>query len=189
VVFFVGRLAYAAAPERAGFTGDLGLGIAVTTVPQTESSMTCMPASSGSSRCLSEESTTRGAKVGLAGLSLSLGGYLSPAIALLFRIAPTSYFEDRTQFIQSFYGPVVEVWPHDRFFLSGGVGFALYGPNPLFSQSSEETRASWGLDFRVGAALVNSRRHAFTLSFEFIPGFYKKGNVMGYALVAAWKWY
>jgi hypothetical protein len=99
-----------------------------------------------------------------------------------------SYFRGNEQIVHAFYGPIVEAWPSDRFYLSGGVGLGIYGPNPFLSRSSTEPDTGVALDFRVGAALVNATNHDFTLSVEVSPGFYDE-LVMGYALVGAWKWY
>jgi hypothetical protein len=175
----------AAEPRREGFTGDLGLGFAVTSVPKV--TVTISGGSSGG--FTSDVSRTREARIGFAPLSLSLGGFLSPSVALLFRATGTSYFEDGDQFSHNFYGPVVELWPHDRFYLSGGVGFAVFGPNPFLSTSDVDPEGGWALNFRVGTALLNAENHDLTLSLEVIPGFYEDESVQGYALVAAWKWY
>jgi hypothetical protein len=126
---------------------------------------------------------------GLAPLSLSLGGFVSHQVALLARIAGTSYFVNGDQIGHSFYGVGVEVWPIDRLYLGGGVGFALFGPNPLYSSSPMDTESGWALDLRVGAALAGGTNHDFTLSLEVIPGFYGDDIVTGFGLVGAWKWY
>jgi len=174
-----------AEPRREGFTGDLGLGFALTSVP--ERTLTIAVGPNGT--VVSEGPAKRELKVGFAPLSLSLGGFLSEDVALAFRIAGTSYFEDGDQFGHNFYGPIVEIWPGDRFYVSGGVGLALFGPNPLTSSSDADPEGGWALDFRAGAALINSENHDLTLSVEVIPGFYDGESVQGYAFVVAWKWY
>jgi hypothetical protein len=174
-----------AEPRREGFTGDLGIGFALTSVPV----RTVMIITGPGPTVVSEGPAKRELKAGLAPLSLSLGGFLSEDVALAFRIAGTSYFEDGDQFGHNFYGPIVEIWPGDRFYVSGGVGLAVFGPNPLISSSDMESETGWALDFRAGVALVNSENHDFTLSVEAIPGFYEGESVQGYAFVAAWKWY
>ena len=135
------------------------------------------------------ERTETQAKFGLAPLSLSLGGFLNRHIALLFRAAGTSYFEDDDQVVHSFYGPVVEWWPAERFFLGGGIGFALFGENPLIDSGGGDLEGGWALDLRVGTALVGGTHHDVTLSLEAIPGFYEDDVVTGFGLVGAWKWY
>jgi len=178
-----------AQPERRGFTGDLGLGLGFTHVQETTYEATTGGPLACPGGC--ETSTTAGkTHVGLAGLSLTLAGYLNPHFALGARIATTSYFQDGDQWANNFYGPILEVWPHDRFFLSGGAGLGIFGLNPLFSRGPAHSETALALDFRAGVALINGVHNDFTLSGEVIPGFYSDSQtVVGYGLVAAWKWY
>jgi hypothetical protein len=173
-------------PKREGFTGDLGLGASITTVAEDDP-----PPPPGSTPFTPVQHTdTREAKLGLAPLSVSLGGYFTPTVALLFRASGTSYFQNGDQYVNNFYGPIVEIWPHDRFYLSAGVGLGVFGPNPLVSRSSRDPLVGLAFDARAGVALINGKNHDLTLSIEVIPGFYKNDeSVQGYALVAAWKWY
>jgi hypothetical protein len=175
----------AAEPRREGFTGDLGIGFALTSVPVRSISVTGV----SGPVVMTQQVETRELKAGLAPLSLSLGGFLSEDVALLFRLTGTSYFEDGDQFGHNFYGPVVEIWPIDRLYLGGGVGFAVFGPNPLTSSSDADPETGWALEARAGVALINSENHDLTLSAEFIPGFYEGDAVQGYAFIVAWKWY
>jgi hypothetical protein len=178
-----------AQPKRKGFTGDLGLGASITTIPKDADPPP--PAFGGPPPVPAESKETREARFGLAPLSLSLGGYFSPTVALLFRTSGTSYFRNSNQYVNQFYGPIVEIWPHDRFYLSAGVGLGVFGPNPLVSsRSSGDPEAGLAFDARAGVALINAENHDLTLSIEVIPGFYRNDDsVQGYALVAAWKWY
>lgn len=172
-----------AAPRHQGFTGDLGIGLSFMSVP---SDSRCSISVSGGITCTND---AREGHVGLAPLSLSLGGFVTHEVALLARVSGTSYFESGDQITHNFYGVLAEVWPIDELFLSGGIGLAIYGPNPLFSRSSRESVGGWALDFRVGTALAQGTNHDFTLSLEAIPGFYDGETVHGFALVGAWKWY
>ncbi|HKY35641.1 MAG TPA: hypothetical protein VJN18_06880 [Polyangiaceae bacterium] len=177
----------AAKPRHSGFTGDLGIGAALTLVPH-HSVSACSSTLPGGCVAPSSTSETR-SEFGLAPLSLTLGGFVSPEVALAARFAGTSYFKDDDQIGHNFYGAILEYWPIERLYVSGGIGFALFGPNPLFSSSSRELEGGWALDFRIGAALAGGRDHDFTLSLEAIPGFYDDDIVTGFGLVGAWKWY
>ena len=174
-----------ARPHHEGFTGDLGIGLALTFKPEYSETI-CGGISPG---CVPGVTTSHQGEWGLAPLSLSLGGWVSPKVALLARATGTSYFRGGDQISNNFYGAAVEVWPINAFYLSGGVGFGIYGPNPIFSRSSLSPQTGFALDFRVGAALAQGTNHDFTLSFEAIPGFYDGDSVTGLALVGAWKWY
>ena len=170
-----------AAPERAGFTGDLSIGGSLTTRTVTSSSL-------GSNGTSTDETSTE-LEPGLAPLGVSLGGYFTPRVALLFRLAGTSYFRGSHQYLQLFTGPMVEYWPRDRWFLAGGIGLGTFTPNPLTGSSVVISREGLALDARAGAVLAGGNRHALTLSLELIPAFYKNRAQAGAALVAAWKWY
>lgn len=174
-----------AKPRHSGFTGDLGIGASVMLVPRHRVTV-CV---NGGRICGTPDTTGTDTEFGLAPLSLSLGGFVSKDVALLARIAGTSYFKNGDQYGHNFYGVGVEVWPIERLYVGGGVGFALFGPNPLFSSNDEEPEAGWALDLRVGGALVGGTDHDFTLSLEAIPGFYGDDIVTGFGLVGAWKWY
>ncbi len=173
-----------AEPQRQGFTGDLGLGVALTNVPQQGG---CD--SFDGTGCITSEEESRALEIGLAPISVSLGGFLSPSTALLFRIGSTSYFKNGDQIVHGFYGPILEVWLHESFYASGGVGLGIYGPNTLLSSGSQDAELGVTLDLRGGAALINGIDHDLTLSLEVIPGIYDGDVVLGSALVVAWKWY
>jgi hypothetical protein len=169
-----------AAPERAGFTGDLSIGASVTT-------RTVTSVSGGSNTPFTEDSSTQ-LEPGLATLGISLGGYLSPRYALLFRLAGTSYFRSNSQIVHVFAGPMLEFWPHDRWFLGGGVGLGTLAPNPLLGSSIITARQGVALDVRGGAVLMGGVRHALIASLEIIPAIYDRLE-LGVALAVGWKWY
>lgn len=186
LVTWLAPAAACARPHHSGFTGDLGLGFAVTFAPEYRGTATC---SAGPGALCSISSEKRHpAKPGLAPLSLSLGGFATPKVAILARVSGVSYFESGDQISSTFYGGIVELWPLDEIYVSGGVGFALTGGNPFFNRNATQT-AGWALDFRVGSALVQGTNHDFTLSLEVIPGFYDGEVITGGAVVGAWKWY
>jgi len=170
-----------AAPERAGFTGDLSIGASLTT--RTSSS-----AGVSSDGTFTEDTSTE-LEPGLAPLGVSLGGYVTPRVALLGRLAGTSYFRGSHQYLQLFTGPMVEYWPHDRWFLAGGIGLGTFTPNPLTGASVVSSREGLAFDARAGAVLVGRTRHALTLSLEVISVVYENRTQVGAALLAAWKWY
>jgi hypothetical protein len=174
----------AARPRHHGFTGDLGLGLSVTWHP------VHTPSSCGGTTlgCGSEAATRYDVGPGLAPLSVSLGWFVSREVALLARATGTSYFRSRAQILNNFYGVVVEVWPSDRLFLAGGAGFGVQGKNPILSRSAE-LESGGALEARLGFALAQRKDNDFTMSLEAIRGFYEHDDVLGVALVGAWKWY
>jgi hypothetical protein len=186
-VLMVGANAARAEPHHSGFTGDVGIGIAVTGQPMTASVSPCAGAEPQCAQYADYHWTV--AKFGLAPLSFSLGGFLTPKVALLFRATGTSFSDyDGTERLNAFYGAVVEVWPHDRFFVGGGPGVGYYGTIP-FQTNYNDSQATFALSARAGAALIGGRNHDLTLSLEGISGFYAEQTIFSGALIVAWKWY
>jgi hypothetical protein len=174
----------AARPRHHGFTGDLGLGLSVTWQP-VHTQTSCGGTAPG---CVSGAATSFEVEPGLAPLSVSLGWFVSREVALLARATGTSYFRSRAQILNNFYGVVVEVWPIDRLFLGAGGGFGVRGKNPILSRSPG-LEGGGALEARLGFALAQRTDNDFTISLEAIRGFYEHDDVLGVALVGAWKWY
>jgi hypothetical protein len=159
-------------PRREGFTLELGLGIGLTHIaPDGFDSET---------------------KLGLAPISLSLGGFLSEDLALMARMAGTSWFEDigseTIQIGSYFYGAALQYWLSDEAFLAGGVGYGLLAVNPLFS-SSDDFDSEGGLAFtlRAGYAVYTSRNHALGFTLEFFPEFFDNATTFGTAINFQWQ--
>ena len=178
----------AAEPHHSGFTGDLGIGVGITTRP-VESFSECVGSAAQCAGVDTGVHKSTDVEFGLAPLSLSLGGFLTPKLALLFRATGTSYFIGNDQYLDAFYGAVVEYWPHDRFFFGGGPGIGYFGTNPLVSSGVSESETAFALDARAGVALINGRDHDLTLSLEATSGFYADNTLLSGAFLVAWKWY
>lgn len=158
---------------RSGFTSELGLGIAHTSV--------------------SNEGGGGVSKIGLAPLSFSLGGFVTPDLAIMGRAAGTSFFgEDRNgKLVQTgnlFYGVVMQGWLSESFFVGGGVGYMIYGLNPLISPNARMV-AGWGLTARGGWSFASTRHHSFDLVLELFPSFYDGAKVFGTALNLEWQYF
>lgn len=180
-----------ARPNHSGFTGDLGLGLAFTFA---QDGITGGPdiVSCTNSGCSSSPSETSG-RFGYAPLSVSLGGFVSPHVAILGRSAGTAFIRNNNVFSNSFIGPIVEIWPADVFYFSAGPGLSVASRNGFFAGTGQDAKAGWALDLRVGFALLQKENHDLTISAEVIPSFYRDSGVTtqatGCALVGAWKWY
>jgi hypothetical protein len=171
-VVAVSQPALADAPRREGFTLEVGLGMSLTTLAPDVG-----------------ESETR---FGLAPLSLSLGGFLTPDVAMMARIAGTSYFEefggDTVQLGSNFYGLALQYWPADVVFIGGGFGFALFDDNPFFGGGNRIAgEGGWALMARAGWSFATLRDHSFALVYELIPAFYDGFNVFGHALIVQYQ--
>ena len=159
-------------PRREGFTLELGLGLGITHVaPDGFDSET---------------------NVGLAPLSLSLGGFISSEVSLMARMAGTSWFEDLgpedAQIGSYFYGIAMQYWPSDAAFVGGGIGYGLLALNPFFS-SDLDVESEGGLIFtaRGGYAVYTSRHHWLGFTLELFPAFYDNTTVIGTAINFQWQ--
>ncbi|WP_394846471.1 hypothetical protein LZC95_03275 [Pendulispora brunnea] len=161
-------------PLRQGFTLELGLGGALTHVsPERGESLT---------------------RFGLAPLSMSVGGFLSPDVALLARAAGTSYFRedahgDLHQFVNGFYGGHVQFWVNDDIMLSGGPGLVLFGENTFLHTGTNDTEVGYGASFRAGFGVLSTKHHSLRFAVEVFPSKYKDAFVMGSALNFEWQYY
>lgn len=159
-------------PRREGFTLELGLGLGITYI-----------APDGS------DSETN---VGLAPLSLSLGGFLTEDLALMARMAGTSWFEDvgndTFQVGSYFYGVALQYWLSDEAFVAGGVGYGLLADNPLFGGSSGiDAEGGLALTLRAGYAFYTSRNHALGFTLELFPEFFDTATTFGTAINFQWQ--
>lgn len=160
-------------PLRQGFTLELGLGAALTHV--------------------SPDNGTSQTKVGLAPLSMSLGGFITPNIALLARAAGTSYFDkgtsgDTSQFVSAFYGAHLQYWITDQFMMSAGPGFMLFGEN-AFLTPAEKPVTGYGASVRAGYAVLAIKHHVLRFSVELFPAKFKEASVLGSALNFEWQYF
>ena len=159
-------------PRREGFTLELGLGLGITHVaPDGFDSET---------------------NVGLAPISLSLGGFLNEDLALMARMAGTSWFEDAgndtLQIGSYFYGAALQYWLSDEAFLAGGVGYGVLANNPFFSESNGiEPKGGLAFTLRGGYAVYTSRNHALGFTLEFFPEFFDEVTTFGTAINFQWQ--
>jgi hypothetical protein len=169
-------------PVREGFTLELGLGGAVTTANDQINGF--VPGSGGI-----PTSRTFRTSGGLAPLSLSLGVFLDPRLALMFRIAGTTYTPTFYAYVNDFIGPVVQYWPDDHWFVGAGAGLALFGPAPFSSAAgSAAPDGGLGLTARVGASPFVFEKHWLGMTLETFPSFYRNGlAVYGFALNVEWQ--
>jgi len=156
---------------RDGFTIELGLGLGITHI---------IP-DGGSSHN----------EIGLAPLSLSLGGFVTSNLAIMFRMAGTSYYPDVpgtdiSVALLGFYGVHVQYWINDMLFVSGGPGLALYGINPWDNDSDLE---GFGFGLRAGFSFANWENHSLRVSLELFPSFFENMTVMAEAINFEWQYF
>ena len=111
--------------------------------------------------------------VGMAPLSLSLGGFLSKIVSFLL-----------------FYGAHFQYWITDQFFVSGGPGIAVLGSAEWgdFVDTLDRKRG-FGLGLRGGFSFANWENHSLRVTLELFPSFFKNGTAMGEAINFEWQWF
>ena len=162
-------------PRRSGFTLELGLGGSFANIESDRESQQ---------------------KFGLAPLSLSLGGFFNRDIALMFRATGSSIFGSErgqtTQALIGFYGPAVQYYPNDRFYIGAGVGLGLYATNnPALATASHPAFIESGLAFdaRLGFVLIASKAHQLSIYTEVIPAKFDDTSALGLNLAVGYQFY
>lgn len=114
--------------------------------------------------------------VGVSGLNLGVGGFLTEDLGLLFRVSGTtaSYdagpFGDLTQ-VSGVVGATVQYWVSDRFNLEAGPGVGLWSIDGGGSQEG------FGLILGAGLTLFNRGKHNLQVGIEYAPAFTDAGTV------------
>lgn len=118
-------------------------------------------------------------QAGVSLVGLSLGGFLSPSIALLGRISSFAALTDFGSLI--WMGPQLQFWPTDS--LTLGVGFgvgSVVGPRGV-------GRTGFGPSLRAGYAVWHSRRHTLRIGMEGIPLWVAGEYSYAHLLVVEWQ--
>jgi len=169
-------------PVREGFTMELGLGGAVTSV-----SLELYAVTYDQGRYSSQSYKETKSHPGLAPLSLSLGGFLSQDWALLFRASGTSFTLDDVRYVNTFSGLAAQFWPSERLMLGAGVGLGTLLATGTSSSSDDNVNRGFALSGRVGYSVLSSEAHALRFAFEATPAFYENVKVTGYAVSFEWQ--
>jgi hypothetical protein len=131
---------------RTGFTLELGLGVG---------------------HQLTSGSGVSESAIGLAGLTLGIGGFVSPSAGVLFRISETnvSYDNDVRQ-VSGVLGPIVQLWPADELKIEAGPGFSFAVTETPLGDARE---TGWGLMLGLGFAVWQGHGHSLQLALEYAP--------------------
>ena len=135
----------------------------------------------------------------LAGANLGIGGWLTPRLALTFRVAGVDVSSMDVQFgtghgtlEHAFFGPTLQYWLTSHLWIGGGIGFATYryihgGCNTTVSSCSTN---GFGGDLRAGFTF-GSGPHTFNLSVEANPSYFSNtdgtGTATSLALLAGYQ--
>lgn len=156
---------------RRGLTLELGLGAALTHVAREKAE-----AESG---------------LGPAALSIGVGGFVTPKLAILAREAGTTYFGSRaggdvTQHLLLSYGVQLQYWANDWVSISAGPALAVAGDNPLLA-TSHDLALGLGASARTGIALLAVTHHVLRASCEIFNAKVPDAFVFGSTLGVEWQ--
>jgi hypothetical protein len=113
---------------------------------------------------------------GLSGLNVMLGGFMSPNLALAFRLSTTAFwvdsFDGSVQLNNVFAGGVVQYWATPQIFVGGGAGLAI------FTAPFEDIDGvnGFALNGRAGFAFSQSATSGFHVALELSPSFYSENG-------------
>jgi hypothetical protein len=111
--------------------------------------------------------------VGFGGLTLGIGGWVGPQMAITARIAGVTVSKDSVTFSHIFFGPSLQYWIDDHIWLGGGVGLSI--ARVAFDGASDSTNG-FGLDLRAGYTFTTGSENTFNVSVELNPGHYSENG-------------
>lgn len=150
VTLFGGGGAFA--QDRGGFTALVDIGVGV----QTDTGI--------------EETA-----VGLAGLNVGVGSFLTQDLAVMFRLSGTNVSYDFGALgdygqVSGVAGPAVQWWLSDRFNVEAGAGVGFWN-------GAEDESRGLGLILGTGVTLLNRGKHNLQFGVQYAPAFTDPGTV------------
>ncbi len=106
---------------------------------------------------------------GVAGLSIGIGAWLEPSVALTARIAGSSVPSSQGLVIEGFLGPSLQVWVAEHTWVGLGFGLSSFGIDADGTKNDYSLRGYSG-DIRVGHTFYSNGKHTLNASFELTPG-------------------
>ncbi len=160
--------------DRQGFTLELGIG--------------------GSLVHLRPESHASANQLGDA-LFVGAGIFLTQKSAVLLHFAgiscePEGDHGSRDEVSLWFIGPMFQHWFSDRFFLSGGPGYAYHDrtSRAYYGTSVQSSSHSVGLSIRTGYSVGRWKHHTLKIALEVVPAFFEDATVVSEVLSVDWQW-
>jgi hypothetical protein len=139
-----------------------------------------------------DESATSG--LALAGLDVGIGGWLTPWMAMTFRIAGVAVnTDDSNNSTHEFIGPSLQYWPSRHVWIGGGIGLSLLHEStcPIAQLTDGCALVGFGVDARVGYSWFRGNQ-SVNVSVELNPGVYGSdaggGLVTGFTLLFGYQY-
>ena len=111
--------------------------------------------------------------IGLAGLNLAAGGFVTENLALMFRVSGTTATHEFEAFgydfdisqVSGVVGLTAQHWLDDRFYIEAGPGMGFWSVEELGSESG------FGVILGTGVTIFNRGKHNLQLGIEYAPMF------------------
>jgi hypothetical protein len=115
--------------------------------------------------------------VGLGGLCLGVGGWVSPKLAITARLAGATVFDTIMgadfRYTNAFFGGSAQYWVDDHFWFGGGAGLGVYALHVDYNGESDgDSINGFALDMRAGYTFSATTESTWNVSFELNPAFY-----------------
>ena len=111
--------------------------------------------------------------LGIGGLSLGIGGWVSPQLAITGRIAGVTLSENDATLSNIFVGPSVQYWLNPNAWIGGGAGVGILR---LAAGGESDSVNGLSLDLRAGYTFNPGTENTFNISFELNPGFFEQNG-------------
>jgi hypothetical protein len=128
--------------------------------------------------------------VGLAGLNLGVGGFLTEDLALMFRISGTNVMYDVAGFgnlsqVSGVGGIALQYWPTDRFNVEGGVGLGFWHAGGMFGTEQQ----GFGVIAAGNVVLLTRGRHTLQVGAEYAPAFTDWGTIQNVGFTLGYQYH
>lgn len=116
--------------------------------------------------------------------AISLGGYLNPKLALMWRWSSAYYFAKNAsgktcQGVFGTHGLHAQYWLTDRWYVSAGLAMGAFGNVLGRDKNDPKIKVGFANELRTGYAIALWEKHALLLSFKNLSGFFDGGVVLG----------
>jgi hypothetical protein len=126
--------------------------------------------------------------VGIGGLNLGIGGFVSPDLAVMFRISGTNvrfenvgFFNSTVDMVSGVGGVSVQYWVNDFVNLEGGAGFGLADTNVDLDERG------FGLILGAGFSFFHRGKNSLQVGIEYAPVFLDVGNIHNICITFGWQ--
>ena len=112
--------------------------------------------------------------VGVAGVNVGVGGFLTDNLAVMFRLSGTSVVYDLGADygqMSGVMGPALQFWLSDRFNVEAGGGIGYWRGD------TDEDNQGLGLIFGAGVSIFNRGKHNLQVGVQYAPAFTDPGAV------------